>query len=737
MRSPWSTCVGDDERARAFIDGSLVLDQETMQKLEAMPKDSTIAFHLPPWQRQPGRGGILPQAGLYSDRQRVGRHPRLVDGNRQLGPDLLRPRLHKYTSCPGLWSRVFPHGAFLSCVIILCGLIVPAVLAAAPPNVILIVTDDQGWGDFGFNGNPVLQTPHLDALAEEGVLFERFYVSPVCSPTRASLLTGRHFLRTGVWSVTRGGEKIRSTEITLGDVFRDAGYRTGYFGKWHNGSQYPYTPTARGFDEFLGFTDGHLTRYFDARLLNGSEPVLTSGFVADVLTRATAEFATAQSATTSTNQPFFAVLAYNTPHSPFELPAEDFEHFRARGQSDLDAAVYGLVRNIDRNLGFLLSQLEQNGLRENTLVAFLSDNGPAFPGGNRRYNGSLRGSKGHVTEGGIRVPLILSWPRGLAGQRRIDTPSQHIDLLPTLAELAGIELPPLAQPDGASLAPLLTGTTGSAEDRNLAERLLFTAHFRNTQRPEEQAIRAWPAAVHQGRWSAVRENESTWRLYDLDADPGQRRDIAGQFPGRIQSLARAHQQWYSEVISEGFLSLPAEAGHSVAPLVTLPAHEGIIKGKAFDYAHDYGWAHDWVESTGDEAGQVQWPLKVVAPGSFRLRLEYACADTQSGCEVMVGLAGQERKLILDAAKAPLYEGRRVFETGEAPDRNWALSSELLFDLEPVETWLNIRTGKATPPRSLQIKSVLLEFGDGRRVVRRTFLPAGFDVDVTGGTALPH
>ena len=249
----------------------------------------------------------------------------------------------------------------LTLIVLLLTILIPLIVATAlpeharqdHPNIVLIMTDDQGWGDIHSHGNPKLDTPVMDRLAQEGVRFERFFVSPVCAPTRASLLTGRYFLRTGTHGVTRAFETMRSEEITLAEAFKQAGYATGHFGKWHNGAHYPHDPNGQGFDEYLGFSAGHWNNYFDTHLIHNGRRVETEGYINDVLTDAAMAFIDQHK-----DDPFFVYLPYNTPHSPFQVPDQYFNKYKERGFDDKNATVYGMVENLDDNLGRLFDRLD-------------------------------------------------------------------------------------------------------------------------------------------------------------------------------------------------------------------------------------------------------------------------------------------------------------------------------------------------------------------------------------------
>ncbi|WP_148214335.1 sulfatase-like hydrolase/transferase [Robiginitalea biformata] len=289
-----------------------------------------------------------------------------------------------------------------------------------PPNILIVLTDDQGWGDLGINGNSNIRTPNLDSLAISGARFEQFYVQPVCSPTRAEILTGRYAAALGVYSTSAGGERMDPGVPTLGDVFRDAGYRTGLFGKWHNGSQPPYHPNFRGFDEFYGFASGHWAHYFSPELEHNGKFVRGEGYLADDLTARAIQFMGAPDP-----RPFLAVLSHNTPHSPMQVPDPYWDALQNRPlemrhrEPQLEDTLFtraalAMVENIDANVGQVVEFLEKSGTRRETIVVFLSDNGP----NSFRWNGGMKGRKGSTDEGGVRSPLLISWPGSIpAGLR--------------------------------------------------------------------------------------------------------------------------------------------------------------------------------------------------------------------------------------------------------------------------------------------------------------------------------
>ena len=336
----------------------------------------------------------------------------------------------------------------------------PILMAAKPkqPNVLIVITDDQGYGDLGCHGNPKIRTPNLDQFAKESTQLKQFYVSPVCSPTRSALMTGRYNYRTGIVDTFVGRSMMHPDEKTIADVLSANGYRTGIFGKWHLGDNYPLRPQEHGFQECLVLKGGGIgqssdlpggTSYFDPVLLHNGKIEKQKGYVSDVLTDAAIDFISKKS-----DKPFFTYLAFNCPHSPLEVGDDDLKPYRemdlslsgfpkigfpVQGKySEQDTAkVYTMVSNIDTNLGRLFRKLDENQQANDTLVIFLTDNGPAQP----RYNAGFRGIKTTVYEGGVRVPFYARWPGVIPAGKSSDMVAAHIDILPTVLRACQVPLP--------------------------------------------------------------------------------------------------------------------------------------------------------------------------------------------------------------------------------------------------------------------------------------------------------
>ncbi len=408
------------------------------------------------------------------------------------------------------------------------------------PNVILVMTDDQGYGDLSATGNPALRTPHMDSVASDGMRFESFHVCPVCAPTRASLMTGRYHFRTGVVDTYKGRAMMHSDEITIAELLRDSGYRTGIFGKWHLGDNFPLRPQDQGFQESLIHMGGGIGQpadpegntYTNPQLRENGEWKRFEGYCTDIFFDAAIRFVEAHQ-----SEPFFCYVATNAPHTPLEVPEEWAQPYRSQGLDDDTARIYAMVKNVDDNLGKMLARVDSLGLREDTVVMFLTDNGPQQ---RDRYNAGMRGLKGSVYQGGIRVPLFVRWPGRVAAGGRTDRLTAHLDILPTICEMAGVALPRDREIDGRSLLPLLEGRQGSWSDRTL-----FTQWHRG-----DAPIARESAAVLTGRYKLVLKRDlkpDGMELFDLLEDPGETTNVAASVPHIALELSRRYDRWLEHV----------------------------------------------------------------------------------------------------------------------------------------------------------------------------------------------
>ncbi|MBD3266542.1 sulfatase-like hydrolase/transferase [bacterium] len=399
------------------------------------------------------------------------------------------------------------------------------------PNVILIITDDQGYGDIGVHGNKKIKTPNMDRFANESVAFDRFYVCPVCAPTRACLMTGRYNYRTGVVDTYLGRAMMHNDEITMAEVFKNSGYATGIFGKWHLGDNYPLRPSEQGFDEVLVHKGGGIGQpsdppgnsYDNPILFHNNKPFHYKGYCTDIFTDATIEFIKK-----NREKPFFAYLSTNAPHTPLEIDKRYVQPYLDMGLDETTAKVYGMVENIDENLGRLMHNLNQYGLDENTIVIFMTDNGPQ----QKRYTANLRGRKGSVYEGGIRVPCFIRWPKKLKAGKEVKPIAAHIDMLPTLIAACGLKQPE-NKLDGINLMPVLEGQTATTPDRTL-----FTQWHRGDEPEKFRACAAWDQ-----RYKLINGKE----LYDIQNDPYEKHDIADQNPDIVERLRQDYLDWFRDV----------------------------------------------------------------------------------------------------------------------------------------------------------------------------------------------
>lgn len=409
---------------------------------------------------------------------------------------------------------------------------------AKRPNVIVLLTDDQGYGDLSCHGNPVIRTPHMDRLHNESLRFTNFHVDSYCTPTRAALVTGRYAHRVGGWGTICGRNMLRDGEVTMADVFRHNGYRTGHFGKWHLGTNYPYRPIDRGFDEWLGHGDGGTgctTDYWgndrvnDTCVHNG-RPEPSAGYETDVFFDAAKQFIR-----TEKSRPFFVYLAPYNPHSPCSVPDPKWaEPYRGK----VPAYFYAAIARVDENLGRLRAFLKDEGLDDNTLLIFLTDNGTAE--GEKVFNAGMRGKKGSPYDGGHRVPCFIHWPRGgLDKPVTVDRLAAHLDLLPTLVDVCSLELPKPVGFDGISLKPFFANPQAPWPQRTIV--LGTPNNFVNANPPPPR--HGVNCSVMTDRWRLVNQQE----LYDMTNDPGQQRDVAGEHPEVVNTLSNAYEQYWAGV----------------------------------------------------------------------------------------------------------------------------------------------------------------------------------------------
>ena len=563
-------------------------------------------------------------------------------------------------------------------------------LEAAPthPNIVVVLADDQGWGDLSCHGNTNLRTPWIDSLARDGALFERFYVCPVCSPTRAEFLTGRYHLRGGVINVSTGGERLALDERTIANVFRSAGYATGAFGKWHNGIQYPYHPNGRGFDEFYGFCSGHWGEYFSPPLDHNGQIVQGQGFIADDLTSHAIEFIQQKR-----EQPFFCYLALNTPHSPMQVPDAYWERFKAlepkllatnpkQESLPMTRAALAMVENIDDNVGRVLEALDTLKLADNTIVIYFTDNGP----NSFRWNGGMKGKKGSTDEGGVRSPLLIRWPGHISAGIRIEPIAGAIDLLPTLADLAGVPVPADRPLDGVSLKPLLAGQAKDWPDRRL-----FT-HWANQVSVRTQRYRL----------------DAAGKLFDMQTDPGQTTDIGSENPDVLRDLTSAVKQWREECPRPPVDDRPFTVGYREQPLTQLPARDGVPYGgiERSAKAPNCSYFTHWT-STDDS---MTWDIDVHTAGTYEVEVQYACPAADIGAEIAVEFGDRRITAKITEPHDPPARGAendRVQREGESLVKDFKRLKLGEFDLPAGRGLMKLSATKIPGSQAMEVRGLLM------------------------------
>ena len=517
------------------------------------------------------------------------------------------------------------------------------------PNIVLVVTDDQGYGDLGIRNNPHLKTPNLDRFAREGIQLDRFYCSPVCAPTRASLMTGRYYYRSGVIHTSRGGAKMHGEEVTIAERLRQAGYATGIFGKWHLGDTYPMRPEDQGFDETLWHRSGGIDQtpdkpnsYFDPYLRENGCKARGDGYCTDVFFDAAIDFIK-----TKREEPFFVYLPTNAPHTPLEIAERYAVPYRKLGLNDTTARVYGMVANIDENFGRLLEVLEETGQRENTLILFFGDNGPQ----QARFNDGLRGRKTSTYEGGIRVGAFLQWPARWHRAKRLETIAAHFDIVPTLLAAAGVSPSVGPKFDGANLLPLLDGQATDWPGRTL----FFQCHRGLAPKPFQNC------AVITDRYKLVgcpgtfsRENLNTsggpvLELYDIAEDRGESKNLAADLPQVVAELKDAYMRWFDDVRStRNFTPGVIHIGNEAENPVLLCRYQ--------DGNYRNGIPHGWT-------------VCVERGGKYRFTINRGALQGQGGLHVL--WQGNETVLPLGATEnstiGELSPGKGVIDIWFVPD----------------------------------------------------------------------
>jgi arylsulfatase A-like enzyme len=557
------------------------------------------------------------------------------------------------------------------------------------PNVVIFLADDQGWGDLSVQGNTNLSTPRIDSLAKEGAIFDRFFVCPVCAPTRAEFLTGRYHPRGGVFGVSTGGERLDLDEQTIADVFKGAGYATGAFGKWHNGMQYPYHPNGRGFEEYYGFCSGHWGDYFSPPLDHNGEQVHGTGFLEDDLTDHAMAFIEQ-----NREQPFFCYLPFNTPHSPMQVPDRFYKKFAGadlkmqsrgdQGAEDIEftRAALAMCENIDWNVGRVLDKLDELKLADDTIVIYFSDNGP----NSWRWNDGMKGRKGSTDEGGVRSPLLIRWPGHIAGETKIQPIAGAIDLLPTLAELCDISYRPKNPLDGESLVSLLMQKKAEWPDR------LIFSHWNGRVSVRTQRFRL----------------DDGGKLFDMQADPGQRRNVAADHPEVAAKLKAAVADWRKELLTGFRKERPFTVGYSEFPLTVLPARDGVPHGKITRSAGapNCSFFTNW-KSTDD---RITWDVEIHTAGKYEALVLYTCPASDLGCAIELRFGDSHVQTTVTETNDPPLVGAehdRVSRKGESYVKDFKPLALGTLELPAGSAELSLRAMKIPGKGAIDVRSVLL------------------------------
>ena len=524
------------------------------------------------------------------------------------------------------------------------------------PNIVLVITDDQGYGDIAAHGNQMIKTPNLDQLYKKSLRLTNFHVDPTCAPTRSALMTGRYSTRTGVWHTIMGRSLMDTNEVTLAEVFKSNGYKTGLFGKWHLGDNYPLRPQDQGFETVVQHGGGGVGQtpddwqndYFDDTYSRLGKPEKFKGYCTDIWFDEALKFID-----DNKSKPFFAYISTNAPHSPYLVDKKQSDPYVNKGVAGSMAPFYGMITNIDDNMGRLLSRLKELNLEENTILIFMTDNGTAagvqrpnkktlskkqqrrlskgrpviidtWPG----FNAGMRGAKGSEYDGGHRVPFYIYWPSGkLTGGRDINQLTAHIDVLPTLAELCNLTISSEPKLDGTSLVPILNGKKDDLRNRTLI------VHSQRIETPEK-----WrKSSVMTDRWRLVNQKE----LYDIQTDPGQTKNVAADFAGVVKYLTAEYDKWWN--------SLTPQFSRYVAIGIGSPSDN-----PAHLTCHDWHapiaqvpWNHQLISKNPIANGF--WIVDITEPGTYeftlRCRPESAHHPLKKGlARIQIGDLKQEQKV---------------------------------------------------------------------------------------------
>tara|TARA_B100000242_G_scaffold277299_1_gene233848 strand:- start:451 stop:2193 length:1743 start_codon:yes stop_codon:yes gene_type:complete len=552
------------------------------------------------------------------------------------------------------------------------------------PNIIIVLTDDQGWGDLSLHGNRNIKTPNLDQIANNGVRFNRFYVSPVCSPTRAELLTGKFFVRSGVNGVTKGYERMSLDHQLISDFFKDKSYKTGLFGKWHNGSQPPYHPNNRGFEEFYGFTSGHWGNYFNPIIEKNGQLTRGEGYIIDDITDKSISFIE------NSNSPFFALISYNTPHSPMQVPNSFFENKEVKLQGRYSKnenitktkAALAMVENIDYNVGRVINSLKKNKKYENTIIMFLSDNGP---NGNR-WNLEMKERKGSTNEGGVRVPFFIQWPKKISQGLVVEQITSVMDIFPSLIDLTGFDHE--INFDGNSFKKYLTNPKAKNDNRKI--------------------FSYW------NRRLSVRDNnfilDHKDSLYDLNNDLSQTKAVNYKYYQNYIELKKSKEEFSSSVLSkyDNSKKRAFTVNYDKSKYTHLPARDADFTGslrRSSIHAND-----SFIENWKSEEDYIYWNINSLSSGKSRVSLYYTLPKNSIGTELTIEYMDKKITKEIMISHDPDLEGVKKDLIKRIESYTKDFKKITLGDLyfEKGESVLKLKTTKLTGEESIDFKLIVLE-----------------------------
>ena len=588
----------------------------------------------------------------------------------------------------------------------LCSVLLPPAWGAGHLNVIVILTDDQGYGDLSCHGNPHLQTPNLDSLKKESTALDRFFVSPTCSPTRAALLTGRHEFEVGVSHTVQGRSLLRPGIPTLPEVLSAAGYRTGIFGKWHLGDAYPCRPEDRGFDHVfihggggIGQTpDAWGNTYYSPKVRTNDGWVKTDGYCTDVFFSEAASWMKSQ---VEAEKPFFMWLATNAPHSPFHAPKGTEEKFLKMGLKPSLASFYAMIENIDQNVGTLMEQIREQGIEQDTIVVFMSDNGSTMAD----FNAGMRGKKGSPHEGGVRVPCFIKWPGKIEKNRKVESSTAHIDFMPSILGLCGVEMPAEVSGSGLNLSASLLGNGPFPKERTF---FTHVGRWPGNVSPERRRSRGF--SVRTDRWRLVGLD-----LFDMKKDPGQKESVSESHLQVMEGLLADYGRWWDGVRPSLYDPVRYRIGNENAPLSNLTCHDwwpSLESDGNFSIHAQQGQIREYLEKfrvaktrnlLPERCGH--WKLDVARSGNYKLSFSMLPPDAPAEDVSRLG--------VLKSGVLHVRTGRHELQM-EVLDGATRISTSLDLDKGPLdlESWVS---GQLPGERRLGMLFATVEYMGEKKV----------------------